>query len=65
MFRARRRLIVLLIASMIGIGAGVAASGIAARSPESATAQEAGGVVEPAWEALVPPVAPVGDSYRM
>jgi hypothetical protein len=66
MFKARRRLIVALIAVALGVSAGVA-SGFAVRHAGDASSEEARSseVQGPVWEALVPPVAPTGGWPRM
>ena len=67
MFKARKRLITLLIASMLAIGAGVAASDIAGLTNHDATAEavRTSEMQQPVPESLLPPVAAGGGSYRM
>jgi len=63
----RKRLIALLIASTFAIGAGFAATEIAGVTAANATAEEArtSAIPQPVPEALLPPIAPGGGSYRM
>lgn len=67
MFKTRKRLITLLIASTLAIGAGVAASDIAGLTTNDAKteAAETSEIQQPVPEALLPPVAAGGGSYRM
>jgi len=64
MFRAKRRLITVLIASTLAIGAGFAASdiaGLTSDDPDSSQSE----VLLPVPEALLPPVGPWAAPFRM
>lgn len=64
MFRARKRLITVLIASTLAIGAGFAASDIAgmtADDPDTGQSE----VLVPVPEALLPPIGPWAAPFRM
>ena len=64
MFRARKRLITILIASTLAVGAGFAASaitGLTANDPN----QNQSEIQQPVPEALLPPIMPGGGAYRM
>ena len=67
MFKARKRFIILLIASALASGAGFAASEIAGLTTDTANTEAAGTseIQQPVPEALLPPIAPGGGSYRM
>jgi hypothetical protein len=67
MFRTRKRLVILLIASTLAIGAGVAASGIARMATDGADASEArtSELQQPVPESLMPPIAPWSSTHRM
>jgi len=64
MFKARKRLITVLIASTLAIGAGFAASdisGMTADDPDTVQSE----VLVPVSEALLPPIMPGSGAYRM
>ena len=67
MFKARKRLVTLVIATVVAIGAGVAASGIGGPANDDATTEAArtSEIQQPVPESLLPPVAAGGGSYRM
>ena len=67
MFKARKRFIVLLIASALAASAGFAASEIAGLTTDKANtdATRTSEVQQPVPEALLPPVAVGPASYRM
>jgi hypothetical protein len=64
MFRARKRLITLLIASTFAIAAGVAASDIAGLTADDTHTHQSE-IQQPAPEALLPPITPGNGAYRM
>lgn len=64
MFKARKRLITLLIASSLAIGAGFAASAITGLTADDPDANQSE-IQQPVPEALLPPIMPGSGAYRM
>jgi hypothetical protein len=67
MTKARKRLIILLIASTLAIGAGVAASGVVGLTAAGGEASETrtSELQQPVPESLMPPIAPWSCTHRM
>jgi hypothetical protein len=66
MFEPRKRLMVVLVAAAVAVGAGFTASKITGVTTNEAHADRAiSEVQQPVPEALLPPVAPVSAGYRM
>jgi len=64
MFKARKRLITLLIASTLAVGAGFAASDIAGLTTDDPNVNQSE-IQQPVPEALLPPIMPGNGAYRM